>query len=227
MFELMKQLRGKEARDGMKLIARYREILEAADGATPAQVEELSGLMQKLGYDSAQVEKDARALANRAFLVKLSGEMPARQLRHSEAAKARADFDEKMRKTIAAMTAKSDELSREANRAETAFHESRRSADRLAALAKEHWELFGLPAEPIEEPQQQHIPRPIDFAKAAAEYWEPLNGPRGVGRERENEPAQDDAPADDGSGDSRRLERPINLPDAIKKAGAEAEVGPD
>src|ERR1700722_1475236 len=116
MFELLKNLRNKEARDRVKLIARYRELLELGDGATPAQIEELSELMGKLGYDSAKVEKDARAIANRQVSEKLIALLPDRTAAMNVAKKALAAATVELEETIKKLTGRRDELLTAKNR---------------------------------------------------------------------------------------------------------------
>ena len=73
MFELLKKVKSGEAADRATTIARYRSILECGDAATEPQIAELRQLMSSLGYDSAKMEADAGAVANRKHLREVSG----------------------------------------------------------------------------------------------------------------------------------------------------------
>lgn len=163
MFNLIRDLKAKESADRLKLIARYREILQLGDAVTFPQTEELSALMARLGYDVAKVEADARSVANRRFLQTLSAEMPARESVYVKVRKSHAALTEDMKRIILELEKKQKQSDTEKDEAERRFHESRRAGERLAALERANFELFGLP-EPDLAP---HLSTPINLAKAS------------------------------------------------------------
>ncbi|HEX4055809.1 MAG TPA: hypothetical protein VHX86_16210 [Tepidisphaeraceae bacterium] len=182
MLNLIRDLKAKEAADRVKLIARYREILQLGDAATPAQIEELSALMAKLGYDATKAEEDARSVANRRFLQELSAEMAARQGVHIKVSKSHAALTEDMKRIIRELTEKHEQSGREKDEAERRFHESRRAAERLAAMERENFELFGLPEPEPDLPP--HLSAPINLAKVTQQMAEDAEWANGSAKDR-------------------------------------------
>ena len=77
-MRLAEHLKAKELDDRKTLVRRYRELLVTGDSITAAQLEELQSIMEKLGYDSVRVAKDADAVAMRRKLQTVaSGEADA------------------------------------------------------------------------------------------------------------------------------------------------------
>lgn len=158
MFELLKKLRNGEAADRVELLARYRDILHAGDKATDAQVADLKKIMAALGYDSARVEADARAVTDRKRMKEIARLEPTRETKFRTLHQEHTALVESTEKEIKRLK---DELiahQQKTNAAETDFHGSRRAREKLKELERLNWELFGLD-EPADAPRTFQPPQ--------------------------------------------------------------------
>jgi hypothetical protein len=141
-MKLIEHLKAKESKDRETLVQRYRQILTAADAATPEEVRELQGIMLKLGHDSERVAKDADAIATRRKLLDIVAD-EADALKRMDAARQKHSLWAKEAERIfGEMEAKRVELLNEKHEAERIYGACRNAHRKLVELDSANMELF-------------------------------------------------------------------------------------
>jgi chromosome segregation ATPase len=153
MFKLLSELRDSEKRERREQLARYLAILETGDDALRANLAELQSLIKSLGKTTADVEADARTVAERKALRAQIESLPELEQAQAAARQAFKDYEAEYARELAKLEAKKQALGNATYQADYRWGETSKAHHKLAELEKNSFELFGLdrpiPAAPI------------------------------------------------------------------------------
>ena len=149
-MKILEKLKMADAADRRKRLARYAEILKRGDAASADEITELQAIAAALGFDTARVEADARAIAERAHFVKMLESLPERERSKNATSAALTKHLDEMQATMQNLDNERVKLLNARNAAEAAYFAAARCERLLKDLDRKNWELFGIaePADP-------------------------------------------------------------------------------
>jgi len=149
-MKILEKLKMADAADRRKRLARYAEILKRGDAASADEITELQAIAAALGFDTARVEADARAISDRAHFVKMLKSLPEREKSKNATSAALTKHLDEMQATTQKLDNERVKLLNARNAAEAAYFAAARCERLLKELDRKNWELFGIaePADP-------------------------------------------------------------------------------